>query len=127
LISLGQIYEQKGLLAEADSAFRAATVVRATDTIPWNYLGTFLMRRERIEGAIEALKMGLSSEGSTDEIHYNLGGCYVLLDQLDAAVAEYSAAIAIDPGYELAKKQLADLQALQELRGRMKQRSGQSL
>jgi tetratricopeptide (TPR) repeat protein len=122
LVALADVYEAKGMFSEAEAALTDAAAVLPDDTAPWIYLGTFQMRRERLHEAIESLKRGLTAEGDVDEVHFNLGGCYMLLDQLDQAETHYARAIEIDPEYEPAKNRLSDLVALKKFRSRRETR-----
>ena len=49
---LARSYQRVGNLAEAESAFRAATALRADDWSNWNSLGTYLMIQGRYEDAL---------------------------------------------------------------------------
>ncbi len=51
---LARSYQRVGKLDEAESAFRAATALRADDWSNWNSLGTYLMIQGRYEDALPA-------------------------------------------------------------------------
>jgi len=53
---LARSYQRVGNLDEAESAFRAATALRADDWANWNSLGTYLMIQGRYEDALSAFE-----------------------------------------------------------------------
>jgi serine/threonine protein kinase/tetratricopeptide (TPR) repeat protein len=53
---LARSYQRVGNFDEAESAFRAATALRADDWANWNSLGTFLMIQGRYEDALSAFE-----------------------------------------------------------------------
>jgi tetratricopeptide (TPR) repeat protein len=109
-MSLGRLYEALAKPTEAERHYRRAAELAPHSTVPWVLLGSFLSGRGQLKEAITVLGNGLQAEGDRDEVLLNLGNCRRALRDYAAARQDYKAALAITPGYELARRALSDVE-----------------
>ncbi len=110
-VSIGELYHQKGRLADAHAWFLKATELQPECTEPWLHLGEFYLLRGKSDLARSALENGLRARGDIDEVHVCLGNCYRAVAAYQTAICHYREAINIDPGAEDAWHGLADCEA----------------
>ncbi len=87
---LAESYERVGNLDEAESAFRAATALRADDWSNWNSLGAFLMINGRYDDALAAFER--SAELAPPEItrpKLQLATFHLSMGRFDEAIDDY--------------------------------------
>jgi tetratricopeptide (TPR) repeat protein len=104
-----------GAYAEAESLFLAAHELDPSDATYLIYAFSAASARGDLSRAEELIRRALEcQEGCLDEAYFNLGGCLLRKKQYEEARRCYVQALEIDPDYEIAKKRLADLDALRE-------------
>jgi tetratricopeptide (TPR) repeat protein len=92
-----KIYQQ--MLATADKG----------DPIPRIHLGIAMAQSGDIKGAVEQYQQVLRMAPDSAVAHYNLGVLSLELKSEDAALNDFNATVALDPGFRLAHFQMANV------------------
>lgn len=109
LSNLAEMCRQRGLLAEAEQAGRAA--IRLDQTLPgaWNNLGIILQEAGKLDESRSCLERVVLLRPGEAEGYNNLGNTLKRLGQLDQARQRYEAALALAPNYAEAHSNLSNL------------------
>ena len=110
---LGRTYYTQGKTDEAVSAYRRAIELNELDAWSMNNLGLMLLETERADEALPLLTKATELRPEVPVFHNNLGMALEHTGRFRAAAAEYKAALAADPGYEKAKRNLERVDAVQ--------------
>lgn len=109
-VALGEVFVERGEIQKAEKEFRYATECNPASTVSWVKLSECLFRQERFLEAIETLNLGLLASGDRDEVFLNLGHAKRATQDYAGAIESYKAALAINSGYDAARKALEDAQ-----------------
>jgi Flp pilus assembly protein TadD len=109
---LGRTYQAKGERAEAMKAYAKATEVNGLDAWSMNNLGLLLLETQQYDEAVSWFTKAADVRPSVPSFHNNLGMALEHAGQFRAAATAYSDALAADPGYAKAKKNLARVEKL---------------
>jgi len=98
---------------EAIDAYRRAIEVNELDVWSMNNLGLLLIEKQRADEAVPLLTRAVEVRSSVPVFHNNLGMALEHIGDLTGAATAYKGALAADPGYDKAKRNLARVEALQ--------------
>ena len=105
---LGLIYQERGLIDEAISAFHRAVELDGSNANAFFNLGTLFGQSGQYEQAATSLRKGLALAPRTAEARNNLGLALVGLGKLNEAIISLEKAIELDPHYGDAWLSLGD-------------------
>jgi tetratricopeptide (TPR) repeat protein len=111
---LGRTYVAQGKTGEAMDAYRRAIDIDAFDAWSMNNLGLLLLETKRADEALPLLVKAVELRQGVPSFHNNLGMALEHTGRFKAAAAAYKAALAVDPGYDKAKRNLARVEAVRE-------------
>jgi tetratricopeptide (TPR) repeat protein len=117
LTFLGWILSLKGQYEEAIDLCRRAIVLDPDFGNPYNDLGSYLMKEERFEEAIEWLEKAKLAK-RYDARHFpfmNLGRIYSTLGRVDEAITEFQHALKFVPDHQEIKNVLEQLQNIKKI------------
>jgi tetratricopeptide (TPR) repeat protein len=110
---LGRTYHTQGKTDEAVSAYRRAIELNELDAWSLNNLGLVFLETERADEALPLLTKATELRPEVPVFHNNLGMALEHTGRFRAAATAYKAALAADPGYDKAKRNLARVEAVQ--------------
>jgi len=110
---LGRTYHTQGKTDEAVAAYRRAIELNELDAWSMNNLGLVFLETERAEEALPLLTKATELRPQVPVFHNNLGMALEHTGRFKAAATAYRAALAADPGYDKAKRNLARVEAVQ--------------
>lgn len=112
----GHLYQQKGSFRRAEAWFRKAISSCPSDSTSYIYLGSLLALEGRLsEAEVVHRQATLCNEGCLDEAFFNLGLVLRALEQYPDARECFQRALALDPKYKEARKELSDIEQTLEL------------
>ncbi len=109
---LGRTYHAQGKTDEAVTAYRRAIELNELDAWSMNNLGLMFLETERADEALPLLTKATELRPEVAVFHNNLGMALEHTGRFRAAAAEYKAAVAADPGYDKAKRNLERIEAI---------------
>ena len=109
---LGRTYYTQGKTDEAVSAYRRAIELNELDAWSMNNLGLIFLESERADEALPLLTKATELRPEVAVFHNNLGMALEHTGDFKAAATEYKAALAADPGYDKAKRNLERVEAI---------------
>jgi len=110
---LGRTYHTQGKTDDAVSAYRRAIELNELDAWSMNNLGLMFLEIERADEALPLLTKATELRPEVPVFHNNLGMALEHTGRFRAAATAYKAALAADPGYDKAKRNLARVEAVQ--------------
>ena len=110
---LGRTYHTQGKTDEAVAAYRRAIELNELDAWSLNNLGLVFLETERADEALPLLTKATELRPEVPVFHNNLGMALEHTGRFKAAATAYKAALAADPGYDKAKRNLARVEAVQ--------------
>ncbi len=111
---LGWTYGSQGKLNEAIEEFKKAIALDPEYGNPYNDIGSYLIHLGRLDEAIPWLERAIVAQ-NYEPRHYphcNLGRVYRAKGMLQKAIEEFEKALAIEPRYAYAQKELGEIRAL---------------
>jgi tetratricopeptide (TPR) repeat protein len=108
---LASTYREQGKHEEAIEAYRRAIDLNEADAWSMNHLGLLLIETKRADQALPLLAQAVELRNRVAEFHNNLGLALEAVGSFAAAVEAYSDALLVDPRYEMAKQNLARVEA----------------
>ena len=109
---LGRAYHTQGKTDEAVTAYRRAIELNDLDAWSMNNLGLMLLETGRAEEALPLLTKATELRPEMPVFHNNLGMALEHTGHFRAAATAYKAALAADPGYDKAKRNLERVEAV---------------
>jgi superkiller protein 3 len=109
---LGRTYYTEGKKDEAAAAYRRAIELNELDAWSMNNLGLLFLETERADEALPLLTKATELRPEVPVFHNNLGMALEHTGRVKAAATAYKAALAADPGYDKAKRNLARVEAV---------------
>ena len=109
---MGRTYHDQGKIEDAEASYRRAIELDGKDAWSMNNLGFLLLEQGRPGDALPVLAKAVELRKDVPTFHNNLGMALEHTGRFAAAAAEYSSALAADPGYEKAKQNLARVEAV---------------
>jgi tetratricopeptide (TPR) repeat protein len=109
---LGRTYQTQGKTDEAVAAYRRAIELNELDAWSMNNLGLLFLETKRADEALPLLTKAVELRQDVPAFHNNLGMALEHTGRFKAAVEAYKGALAADPGYEKAKRNLARVEAV---------------
>lgn len=110
---LGRTYYSQGKTDEAVSAYRRAIELNERDAWSMNNLGLLFLETERADQALPLFTKAAELRPEVPVFHNNLGMALEHTGRFRAAAAAYKAALAADPGYDKARRNLERVEAVQ--------------
>ena len=110
---LGRTYHTQGKRDEAVAAYRRAIELNELDAWSMNNLGLVFLETQRADEALPLLAKATELRPEVPAFHNNLGMALEHTGRFRAAATAYKAAVAADPGYEKAKRNLSRVEAVQ--------------
>jgi tetratricopeptide (TPR) repeat protein len=110
---LGRTYHTQGKTDESVSAYRRAIELNELDAWSMNNLGLLFLETERADEALPLLTRATELRPEVPVFQNNLGMALEHTGRFKAAAAAYKAAVAADPGYDKAKRNLDRVEAVQ--------------
>ena len=110
---LGRTYYTQAKTDEAVSAYRHAIELNELDAWSMNNLGLLFLETERADEALPLLTRATELRPEVPVFQNNLGMALEHTGRFKAAAAAYKAALAADPGYDKAKRNLDRVEAVQ--------------
>ncbi len=110
---LGRTYRTQGKTDEAVAAYRRAIELNQLDAWSMNNLGLMFLETGRADEALPLLTKATELRPEVPVFHNNLGMALEHTGRFRAAATAYRAALAADPGYDKAKRNLARVEAVQ--------------
>lgn len=111
---LGRTYHTQGKTEEAVTAYRRAIELNELDAWSMNNLGLMFLETERADEAVPLLTKAAELRPEMSAFHNNLGMALEHTGQFRAAADAYKAALAADPGYAKAKR---NLERVEDIKG----------
>jgi tetratricopeptide (TPR) repeat protein len=109
---LGRTYLTQGKKDEAEAAYRRAIELNELDAWSMNNLGLLLIETQRADEALPLLVKAVELRQEVPAFHNNLGMALEHTGRFKAAAEAYKGALAADPGYEKAKRNLTRVEAV---------------
>jgi tetratricopeptide (TPR) repeat protein len=109
---LGRTYHTQGKTDEAVSAYRRAIELNELDAWSMNNLGLIFLETDRADEALPLLTKATELRPEVAVFHNNLGMALEHTGDFKGAATEYKAAVAADPGYAKAKRNLERVEAV---------------
>ena len=109
---MGRAYAAQGKTDDAVVAYRAAIALDDKDAWSMNNLGFLFLEQGRAVDAISVLARAVELRKDVAIFHNNLGMALEHTGHFTAAATEYNGALAADPGYEKAQRNLARVEAV---------------
>jgi Tfp pilus assembly protein PilF len=109
---LGRTYHAQGRTDDAMATYRRAIEVNELDVWSMNNLGLLLLETKRAEEAVPLFEKAVERRSDVAAFHNNLGMALEHCGRFLAAATSYKEALASDPGYAKAKKNLARVEAV---------------
>ncbi len=109
---LGRTYHAQGKTDEAVTAYRRAIELNELDAWSMNNLGLLFLETQRADEALPLLAKAVELRQDVPAFHNNLGMALEHTGRFKAAATAYKGALAADPGYEKAKRNLARVEAV---------------
>ena len=110
---IARTYVAQGKIGEAVDTYHRAIEVNELDAWSMNNLGLLLLETERADEALPLLARAVELRQGVPAFHNNLGMALEHTGRFKAAAAAYQAALAVDPGYDKAKRNLARVELVQ--------------
>jgi superkiller protein 3 len=110
---LGRTYHTQGKRDEAVAAYRRAIELNELDAWSMNNLGLLFLETQRADEALPLLAKAVELRQDVPGFHNNLGMALEHTGRFRAAATAYKGALAADPGYDKAKRNLARVEAVQ--------------
>ena len=110
---LGRTYHDQGKTDEAVAAYRRAIELNELDAWSLNNLGLLFLETARAEDAVPLLTRAVELRQEVPAFHNNLGMALEHTGRFKEAATAYKGALAADPGYTKAKRNLARVEAVQ--------------
>jgi tetratricopeptide (TPR) repeat protein len=110
---LGRTYQTQGKTDEAVSAYRRAIELNELDAWSMNNLGLVFLETKRADEALPLLTKATELRPEVPVFQNNLGMALEHTGRFKAAATAFKAALAADPGYDKAKRNLARVEAVQ--------------
>ena len=110
---LGWTYSFQGRLDDAIGECKKAIAVDPSFGNPYNDIGSYLIHKGQLDEAIPWLERAIAAT-RYEPRHYphcNLGRIYRAKGLLNRAIEEFETALAIEPNYVFAQKELAEIRA----------------
>jgi len=101
---LGVAYRQKGRLADAVGAYRAALVRDPENPVIMKNLGDAHLLRKEYPAAVEQYEKALQSNPRFHQAHASLGIAYYQMEKYPQALEEFEIVLKLDPQNEQAGK-----------------------
>lgn len=111
---LGRTYHTQGKIDEAVEAYRRAIELNELDAWSMNNLGLIFLETRRAGEALPLLIRAVELKPEVPAFHNNLGMALEHAGSFGEAATAYKGALAADPGYTKAERNLARIEALQE-------------
>jgi Flp pilus assembly protein TadD len=109
---MGRTFAAQGQTGEAVDAYRTAMTLDDRDAWSMNNLGLLYIEQGRPVDAVPLLARAVELKNDVPTFHNNLGMALEHTGRFTAAAAEYSAALAADPAYEKAQRNLARVETV---------------
>jgi len=109
---LGRTYLTQGKKDEAEVAYRRAIELNELDAWSMNNLGLLFLETQRAEEALPLLTKAVELRQDVPAFHNNLGMALEHTGRFRAAAEAYKGALAADPDYDKAKRNLARVEAV---------------
>jgi tetratricopeptide (TPR) repeat protein len=109
---LGRTYHTQGKRDEAVDAYRRAIELNELDAWSMNNLGLLFLETQRADEALPLLTRAVELRRDVPAFHNNLGMALEHTGRFTEAATAYKGALAADPGYEKAKRNLARVEAV---------------
>ena len=110
---LGRSYHNRGKRDEAVDAYRRAIELNELDAWSMNNLGLIFLETKRADEALPLLARAVELKPEVPAFHNNLGMALEHTGRFGEAATAYEGALAADPGYDKATRNLARIEALQ--------------
>jgi tetratricopeptide (TPR) repeat protein len=110
---LARSYHAQGKRDEAVTAYRRAIELNELDAWSMNNLGLLFLETQRADEALPLLTKAVELRQDVPAFHNNLGMALEHTGRFKEAATAYQGALAADPGYEKAKRNLARVEAVQ--------------
>lgn len=108
---LAGMYYKLGRLDEAAAVLDRALSIEPRDAELWSNLGIIHQKRGRYAQSALVFERAASLGLRSPFVFYNLGETYVKLGNIDGALRAFDMALAIEPGYEPARRAVIALRA----------------
>jgi tetratricopeptide (TPR) repeat protein len=109
---LGRTYHTEGKTEEAVDAYRRAIELNELDAWSMNNLGLLFLETKRADEALPLLVKAVELRQDVPAFHNNLGMALEHTGRLNEAATAYKGALAADPNYVKAKRNLARVEAV---------------
>jgi tetratricopeptide (TPR) repeat protein len=109
---LGRTYHTQGKRDEAVDAYRRAIELNELDAWSMNNLGLLFLETQRADEALPLLAKAVALRQDVPAFHNNLGMALEHAGRFSEAATAYKGALAADPRYEKAKRNLARVEAI---------------
>ena len=110
---LGRTYHTQGKRDEAVAAYRRAIELNELDAWSMNNLALLFLETQRADEALPLLAKAVELRQDVPAFHNNLGMALEHTGRFSEAATAYKGALAADPGYDKAKRNLARVEAVQ--------------
>jgi tetratricopeptide (TPR) repeat protein len=110
---LGRTYHNQGKRDEAVEAYRRAIELNELDAWSMNNLGLIFLETNRAEEAVPLLARAAELKPEVPAFHNNLGMALEHTGRFSEAATAYKGALAADPRYDKAQRNLTRIEAIQ--------------
>jgi Flp pilus assembly protein TadD len=109
---MGRTFYGQGRMEDAMAAYRQAIALDGQDAWSLNNLGFLFLEQGRPGDAAPLLARAVELQNDVPTFHNNLGMALEHTGRFTAAASEYRGALAVDPNYEKAQRNLARVEAV---------------
>src|SRR5688572_12396619 len=109
---LGRTYHTQGKTEEAVDAYRRAIELNELDSWSMNNLGLLFLEMQRADEALPLLVKAVELRRDVPAFHNNLGMALEHTGRFGEAATAYKGALAADPNYDKAKRNLVRVEAV---------------
>ena len=104
--NIGLLYQKRKIFKEAEKNYKTALNLNPEHYPSYTNLGALLTNQDRVNEAIKVFRKGLEFFPDSPNLHYNFGCLLSQSGRRNEAIKEFRVVLKLDPGHNLAKRDL---------------------